>query len=451
MSDNIQPSTAFDSEIIIDIPSSATNRRPLLSSSHCNLAANRVSVRAHPLDTDTELAELVAAQKRSALRLAVLECRVANIKYLAHQNLSQDTKEAAQISIALRKDINSARLKVEQLQLGPTLPLEIVAMILWWSLGDEGNVGPRPSQLAKLSTISYSWNRALRSTAKLWNTVEYTFTSRTSYNFGDGLASLVSRGAKLGLHIVFHCMRSEDACAANLALFWETVAPYTRSLTVAAPLWEDWLYAHTHPYLDFPKLQLLHMEKSRGEFWGSSAYNLKYLFGGSFPLLSRCVFIFCDWDEDDDPEELTEGLVFVVNTLKTLTLSSSHSGQAHWLKQLTLPCLEELSVQPADVEQLGPFLDRSQPPLTTFTCEWMEPSLSVKLAGISKLVLTKHTTTQGLSIASLLDPVVLPNLSELNISQRHPIGNWDIIWDVMNRRREKLKSIIIRSHSMGLN
>ncbi|KAK7020299.1 hypothetical protein R3P38DRAFT_3197591, partial [Favolaschia claudopus] len=416
MSDNIQPSTAFDSEIIIDIPSSATNRRPLLSSSHCNLAANRVSVRAHPLDTDTELAELVAAQKRSALRLAVLECRVANIKYLAHQNLSQDTKEAAQIT-AVGADV-TARDRGHDL------------VVVSWR---RGNVGPRPSQLAKLSTISYSWNRALRSTAKLWNTVEYTFTSRTSYNFGDGLASLVSRGAKLGLHIVFHCMRSEDACAANLALFWETVAPYTRSLTVAAPLWEDWLYAHTHPYLDFPKLQLLHMEKSRGEFWGSSAYNLKYLFGGSFPLLSRCVFIFCDWDEDDDPEELTEGLVFVVNTLKTLTLSSSHSGQAHWLKQLTLPCLEELSVQPADVEQLGPFLDRSQPPLTTFTCEWMEPSLSVKLAGISKLVLTKHTTTQGLSIASLLDPVVLPNLSELNISQRHPIGNWDIIWDVMNR------------------
>ncbi|KAK7013906.1 hypothetical protein R3P38DRAFT_2788164 [Favolaschia claudopus] len=400
---------------------------------------------------DEELKELVAEQKRTALRLAVLEWRVAVRKYSSHQTLPQTTEEATDTSVALRKAINSARLKVEELQLGPTLPLEIVAMILWWSLVDEGKVGPRPSQLAKLTTISYWWNCTLQTRAMLWNTVEYTFTSTTSHDFGDGLASLMARGANLGLHIVFHCRRSEDAYA-HLKRFWEIVAPHTLSLTIAAPLWEGRFYSRPDPHVKFPKLQLLHMEECRGAFLGSSASNLKYLFGGSFPVLSRCVVIFCDWDEDNDPEALTEGLVLEMNTLKTLTLAgANYLGQEHWLKRLTLPCLEELSVKPADVEQLGPFLDRLEPPLTTFTCKWMEPSLSVKFAGISKLVLTKHTTTQGLSIASLLDPVVLPNLSELNISQRHPIGNWDIIWDVMNRRREKLKSIIIRSHSMGLN
>ncbi|KAK6985077.1 hypothetical protein R3P38DRAFT_3230720 [Favolaschia claudopus] len=373
---------------------------------------------------DIQLKELVAEQKRSALRLAILESRVAAVKYSSHQTLAQTTKEATDTSVALRKDINSARLKVEQLQLGPTLPLEIVAMILWLSLVDEGKVGPRPSQLAKLLEISSWWNHTLPSMAMLWNTVEFTFTSRTSCKFGDGLASLLYRGRDLGLHILFHCRRSEDACG-DLKCFWETVAPYTRSLTIAASLWEDWQFEYTHLNLEFPKLQLLHMEQSRGSFLGSSAHNSKYLFGGSFPLLTRCVFVFGGWDWDDDPEELTEGLSFVVSTLKTLTLaSSSDLGQAHWLKRLTLPCLEELSVQSADVEQLSPFFDRSQPPLTMFAC---------------------------LGISSLLDPVVLPNLSELNISQRHPIGNWDIIWDVMNRRRETLKSIIIRSHSMGLN
>ncbi|KAK7006121.1 hypothetical protein R3P38DRAFT_3214178 [Favolaschia claudopus] len=403
------------------------------------------------VDVNKELKELVAEQKRAELRVAVLEWRVAAQKYSSHQTLPQTTEQARETSVALREAINSARLKIEDLQLGATLPPEIVAMILWWSLVDEGNVGPRPSQLAKLSTISSSWNRTLPSLAMLWNTVEYTFTSRTSYNFGDGLASLVSRGANLGLHIVFHCRRYEDAHS-HLKRFWETVAPYTRSLIVAAPLWEDWQLSHKGPYLEFPKLQLLHMENSEGAFFGSSAHNLKYVFGGSFPLLSCCVFIFSDWDKDDDPEELTEGLDFVVNTLKALTLAGSNDlGQAHWLKRLTLPCLEELSVRSADVEQLGPFLDRSQPPLTMFACHWMEPSLSLKLSGISKLVLTEHTTTQGLGIASLLDPAILPNLSELNISQRHPIGNWDVIWDVITRRMETLKAIIIRSHSMGLN
>ncbi|KAK6997116.1 hypothetical protein R3P38DRAFT_3221267 [Favolaschia claudopus] len=426
----------------------------------------RVSIRPDPLDTQhsvcgnsaapvdvggeyPELPELVAEQKRTAFRLAVLDCRIASIKYFAHQKLPQDTEEAVQISIALREEINSARRKVEELQLGRTLPPEIVAMILWWSLVDEGKVGPHPSALAKLTTISFSWNCTLP--AKLWNTVEYTFTSRTSDKFGDGLASLLSRGANLGLHIVFHSRRYED-CLVDLKGFWKTVAPHTRTLTVAAPIWDNWRYSRKDPYVDFPKLQLLHMEKCSGAFLGSSAYSLKYLFGGSFPSLSRCVVISCDWDEDDDPEALTEGLVLEMNTLKALTLAgASDLQQEHWLKRLTLPCLEELSVQPANVEQLGPFLDRSEPPLTTFTCEWMEPSLSVKLAGISKLVLTKHTTTQGLGISSLLDPAVLPNLRELNISQRHPIGNWDVMWDVMNRRRETLKSITIRSHSKGLN
>ncbi|KAK6987612.1 hypothetical protein R3P38DRAFT_2802275 [Favolaschia claudopus] len=414
---------------------------------------------------NSSLQELRLAQRRSTLRAALLDLRIAELEYESHEKkrvafekssvalgkeIDAESQEKNRVAleesgVALRKEINAARQKVEQAQLGRTLPVELVLMILWLAIVERGRVGPDPKELVKLTQICRYWNLLVRKTGRLWNEVEYTLSkANTPLYWPQRITPILLRGANAGLHITIHCDLFDDMTCSGFSSFWDNLARYTRSLTIGLAVWED-LVPHE---LYFPQLEQLRVERTRGIFveWGQTD-SLSYLFGGNFPQLSNCDLVVCDWEGEDTRTED----VFTATNLTNFSLAPyMRTGWfAPWLQHLKLPNLETLALSKGtsfDASDIKAFLARSQPPLYKLTTyDWMEHSVLLQLASIRTLVITQ-SCSQELGMESLLDAGVLPSLSELDVSQSYPI-EWNVIWEVVSRRRQTLKAVTIRARA----
>ncbi|KAK6985056.1 hypothetical protein R3P38DRAFT_2806093 [Favolaschia claudopus] len=417
-------------------------------------------------DSDhSSLQELRLAQRRTTLRAAVLDLRIAELEYESHEKkrvafekssialgkkIDAESQEKNRVAleesgVALRKEINAARQKVEQTQLGRTLPVELVLRILWLAIVERGRVGPDPKELVKLTQICRYWNLLVRKTGSLWNEVEYTLSkANTPLYWPQRMTPILLRGANAGLHITIHCDLFDDMTCSGFSSFWDNLARYTRSLTIGLAVWEDLVPLELY----FPQLEQLHVERTRGIFaeWGQTD-SLSYLFGGNFPQLSNCDLVVCDWEGEDTRTED----VFTATNLTNFSLAPySRTGWfAPWLQHLKLPNLETLALSKGasfDASDMKAFLARSQPPLYKLTTyDWMEHSVLLQLASIRTLVITQ-SCSQELGMESLLDAGVLPSLSELDVSQSYPI-EWNVIWEVVSRRRQTLKAVTIRARA----